>query len=47
MEATLELAKLETTDQDALAAYRAQTKARLSEMEMALEYWKFMEDAKS
>jgi hypothetical protein len=47
VEACDTLADRDSTNQDALTVYRAKVKARLSEMEMALEYWKFMRNAKS
>jgi len=35
----------EAAQQPALAAYQSKLYARLSEVEMGLEYWKYMEDA--
>ena len=47
LEAITKATALKDADLDTLALYRSTIRARLSEMDMALEYWMFMKNAKS
>lgn len=45
LEACDKLLAYDNTNEEALVNYKSKTKARLSEIEMAIEYWDFMHRA--